>query len=426
MLALVGIGLVVFLFIGVPIATSLGLISVLFIIMSDFPVQIAAQRMYAGMTGFAMLAMPFFILSGTLMEAGGVSKRLINFVYALVGHKTGGLTTAVILSSIVFSSLSGSGAATTAAVGAILIPAMIHRKYSVGFSAGLQASAGQFGIVIPPSIAMVLYGVATETSIGGLFMAGFLPGLVIGIALMIQAYIRCRMRGYVGTTEKASLKDLLTSFRDAIWALLMPVIVLGGIFGGIFTPTEAAVVSVVYAFIIGTFVYREITWEKFKKAVLSATITNAMIMIVIANVAIFSWILTRNLVPHAIAAHFAAVATNRVVFLLMVNLLLLFIGLFFDVSPAMLIIAPILLPIAVYFDIHPIHFGIIMTVNLGLGQITPPMGVNLFVACRIANTSIEEILKETWPIIVLLLFTLALITYIPDIAMFLPRLMNFA
>jgi C4-dicarboxylate transporter DctM subunit len=408
------------------VATSIGLISLGGIAFSGISVQIAVQRMYAGMTGFALLALPFFILSGTLMEVGGISKRLINFITALIGHKTGGLTAVVVVTSMIFASLSGSGPATTAALGAILIPTMRGRNYAKGYAVGIQATAGQLGIIIPPSIPMVLYGVATETSIGGLFLGGILPGIFIGLTLIVVSYIMCKRRSYIELGNKCSFNKIWIAFKEAVWAIMMPIIILGGIYGGIFTPTEAAVVSVVYAIIVGLFVYRELDWKKFKKALLDATITNAMLMFIVANAAIFSWILTRNQIPQILARTFASISPNGVVFLILTNILLLIVGCFFDASPAMLIIAPILLPIAKTFGINPVHFGVMMTVNMALGQVTPPVGVNLFVGCRIGNTSIEEVMKNSWPYLVILFIDLMIITYVPGLTLFLPRLMGLA
>ncbi|KJS88406.1 MAG: C4-dicarboxylate ABC transporter permease [Peptococcaceae bacterium BICA1-8] len=423
MTTIVGLGLIGLMFLSVPIGIAIGLSSMLGILLSGIPLQVAAQRMVVGLTHFTLLALPFFIFAGTLMEHGGISKRLIRMVSAFVGHRTGGIAIVTVISAMIFSSLSGSGSATTAALGSILIPAMIAKNYSRGFAASVQAVSGELGIIIPPSITFILFGVATETSIGDLFIAGVIPGILIGCSLVAISYVLAKKKGYTGV-EKVEWKERGVAFKEAFWALLMPVIILGGIYTGIFTPTEAAVVAVAYSFIVGFFIYKEITWEGFKKAVNEALITSGMIMFIIANASIFSWLLTRESVPQNLAILFGEISSNSLVFLLIINAFLLIVGMFFDAAPVVIVLAGILTPIAESFGINPVHFGVIMAVNLAFGMVTPPVGVNLFVACRLANIGMEQMIKDLIPYWIVLLINLLIITYIPQLSLWLPSLLK--
>jgi len=424
MTPIVGSGLLFFIFLSVPIALALGLASAVGILyIGDIPLQVMAQRMVNGVGHFTLMALPFFIFAGYLMEQGGISRRLIQMVSAFVGHRTGGVAIVTVLSAMLFSSISGSGSATTAALGSILIPAMIARGYSKPFAASVQATSGELGIIIPPSIAMVIYGIATDTSIGDLFMAGIIPGLMIGFSLVVLTFFLAKKKGYQGV-EKASWTERWKALRESFWALLMPIIILGGIYTGVFTPTESAVVAVVYACIVGFFIYKEINWTTFKKAVNETLVTSGMIMFIIANASIFSWVLTREQVPQKMAALFASFSADPFVFLLLCNIFLFFVGMFFDASPAIIVLAPILTPIALTFGVDPVHFGLIMTVNMAMGMITPPVGVNLFVACKIANISMESMMKDLIPFWLVIVANLLIITYFPQLSLWLPNILK--
>jgi C4-dicarboxylate transporter DctM subunit len=416
------ISLVVLLILGVPIAITLGLSAAIAVAFGGgIPLLILAQREFTSIDSFPLMAIPFFILAGTLMEVGGISRRLINFANALTGHITGGLGLVAVVTSMFFAAISGSSAATVAALGSILIPAMIKRGYHRNFSGAVQAVSGELGVIIPPSIPMILYGVTTETSVGDMFMAGIIPGLLIGFSLLIAVYIFAKRRGY-GSEPKKNWAERWIAFKEALLALFMPVIILGGIYGGIFTPTEAAGVAVLYAFIIGVFVYKEIKWKDLISLLGQSAVTSAIIMYIIANAGLFGWVLSREGVPHMIADFFANFSSNPFVFLLVINLLLFIVGMFFETGAAIIILAPLLAPVAMEFGIDPVHFGMIMIVNLAMGMCTPPVGVNLFISCQIAKIKLEDITKAVLPFLVVLIVDLMLISYIPQISLWLPNL----
>ncbi len=423
MSAITGIGLLIFLFLSVPIAFSLGLSGLLGVGSVGIPFVVLPQRMVVGLTHFTLIALPFFIFAGALMDQGGISARLIRMVRAYVGHITGGVAIVTVIAAMIFSSLSGSGSATTAALGCILIPAMISRGYSRPFAASVQAVSGELGIIIPPSITFILFGVATDTSIGDLFIAGVIPGLLIGCTLIVASYFIARKKGYLGV-EKASWDERIVATREAIWPLFMPVIVLGGIYSGIFTATEASVVAVAYATFVGIVITREITWTGFKKAITETLISSGMIMFIIGTASVFSWILTRAQVPQNLAVMFAEFSTSPYVFLLTINLFLFVVGMFFDAAPAVVVLAGILTPIAETFGINPVHFGVIFAVNMAFGMVTPPVGVNLFVACRIAEIDMERMMKDLLPYWLVLIANLIVITYVPQMSLWLPSLLK--
>lgn len=408
---------------GVPIAIAVGLSGLLAIWLgSDIPLTVILQRQFTAVDSFPLMAIPFFILAGTLMEAGGISKRLVQFGNALIGHATGGLAIVSIVASMFFAAISGSTVATVAAIGMVLIPAMKARGYRPSFAGAVQASAGNLGIIIPPSIAMVVYGVATNTSISAMFIGGFVPGFLMTGSLMLVAYLICKKRGYSGG-KKSTFEELVSAFRESILALLMPIIILGGIYGGIFTPTEAAAVAVAYAFIIGTFVYKELNLKKITELLGRSVITTAGIMFLIATAGLFAWILTRINAPNMIAEFFLTYASNKYVFLLYINVILFIVGMFFETTAANVILAPLLAPIAIGFGIDPIHFGLIMIVNLAVGMCTPPLGVNLFVACQIADIRVDEIIPAVMPFLLILILDILIISYVPAIVTWLPGLL---
>lgn len=409
---------------GLPIAIVLGLSSIIALVSaSSIPLVVVPQRMFAAADSFPLMAIPFFMIAGALMENGGISKRLINFANKLIGSVTGGLALVGILTCMFFAAISGSGPATVAAIGSILIPAMVEAGYDVGFSSAVMAIAGSIGIIIPPSIPMVTYGVVGSVSIGAMFLGGFGPGLVIGLSLMILSFIISKKRGYGGKEEKFSFKNLWIAFKDAFWALLMPVIILGGIYGGIFTPTEAAAVAVVYGFFVGFVIYKELKLKILPKIFVQAGVNTAMIMLIISTAQVFGWILTSERIPEVVANVFLNITNNPYVFLMLINVLLLFVGCVMETNAAIIILAPIFLPLVLQLGINPILFGVIMVANLAVGMVTPPLGVNLFVACGIQKISLETISKAVIPFILVNIIAILLITFIPDIVLFLPKVL---
>ncbi|GEN36671.1 TRAP transporter large permease [Aneurinibacillus danicus] len=418
------ISLLVLLLLSVPVAISLGLASsIAFMLEGNMPLVVLMQRMFSALDSFPLMAIPFFILAGSLMETGGISRRLVNLANSLAGGLTGGLAVVTVITAMFFSAISGSSAATTAALGSILIPAMVKRGYDVGFAGATQAVSGELGVIIPPSIPMILFGISAGVSIGDLFIAGFLPGVLIGLSLILLVWYLAKQKGYRGE-EGITWAMRAKAFKEAFLALLMPVIILGGIYGGFFTPTEAAVVAVVYAFIVGVFVYREVKWKDLVDIFSRSSITTSIIMIIIANAGMFGWILTREQIPQKVAEMFTTFSDSPYVFLILVNILLLFVGMFFETSASIIILAPLLTPVAMALGIDPVHFGMIMIVNLAMGMVTPPVGVNLFVACQIANIKLERLTKALLPFFFVLILDILIITYVPAISTWLPSLLK--
>jgi len=423
MFAVMMIFLLIFFALSVPVAVSMGLSSAIALWWDGgTPIIVLIQRLFTSVDSFPLMAIPFFILAGTLMEYGGISKRLIALANALTGHLPGGLGIVTIVAAMFFSSISGSSAATTAALGSLLIPAMIRRGYHPNFAGATQAVAGELGIIIPPSISMVLYGVTVSVSIGDMFLAGIVPGILIGLFLILTVYILAKMRDYKPEPRK-SLRELLKAFREAFWALLMPVIILGGIYGGWFTPTEAAGVAVGYAMLVGFFIYREIKWKQLAEIFLQSAVTTATIMFIISSAGLFGWIITRENIPKQVAEFFISISDNPYVFLLLVNLFLLVVGMFMETNASLIILAPLLVPVAVQLGIDPVHFGIIMIVNLALGMCTPPVGVNLFISAQLARIRLDQITVGILPYYVTLLITLMIITYVPHLSIGLVQLL---
>lgn len=418
------ISLLILLLLSVPVALSLGLASSIALVNDgSMPLPVLVQRMFAALDLFPLMAIPFFILAGSLMETGGISRRLVNFANSLVGTMTGGLAAVTVVTAMFFSAISGSSAATTAAIGSILIPAMVKKGYDVGFAGATTAVSGELGVIIPPSIPMIIFGISAGVSMTDLFIAGFLPGILIGGSLILLVWFLSKRKGYQGDTG-ITWSIRFKAFKEAILALLMPVIILGGIYGGIFTPTEAAVVAVLYSFIVGVFVYREVTWKSLVEIFSKSAITTSIIMIIIANAGMFGWILTREQVPQKVAAFFTAFSDSPYVFLIMVNILLLFVGMFFETSAAIIILAPLLTPVAMALGIDPVHFGMIVIVNLAMGMVTPPVGVNLFVAAQVANIKLERLTKALIPFFIVLVLNILIISYVPAISLWLPSFLK--
>lgn len=405
--------------IGVPIAIALGLASgVAVMVTGDIPLLVLVQRAFTSIDSFPLMAVPFFILAGKLMEVGGISTRLVSFATTLVGHFKGGLAMVVVVAAMFFSAISGSSAATVAAVGGILIPAMIKKGYDKNFAASTAAVAGETGIILPPSVPLIVFGVATSTSIGDLFIAGVLPGILVGVSVLILVYFLSIKKDYP-SESKATMKERWNGFKSAILALLMPIIILGGIYGGIFTPTEAAAVAVLYALIIGFFVYKELKLKILIKALGESAITTAVVMSIIAFAGLFSLILSRNQIPTMVADWFIGISDNPIIFLLMINVLLILVGMFMETSASVIILAPILTPVAVSMGVDPVHFGMIMIVNLALGMCTPPLGVNLFISAEIAGTTLERMMRSMGWFYLVLLIVLIIITFVPALSLIL-------
>jgi tripartite ATP-independent transporter DctM subunit len=400
---------------SVSVAVSIGLASLVGAWQANLNLLAIVKEMFGALNKFPLAAIPFFILAGNLMESGGISQRLVEFAKSIVGGLQGGLAATCVLTCMIFAAVSGSSVATTFAIGTILIPALIRHGYPTNFAAALQASSAELGVIIPPSIPMILYGVSAEVSIGELFISGFGPGLLIGVALMVFVVIYARIKGY-GKGDREGKMPVVAATRHAALALLMPVIILGGIYGGVFTPTEASVVAVFYALIVGVGVYRETKIADLPRVLRKSVISSAVIMFIIANAGLFSYLITRAGVPDAIGAFLVEWLRSPMLFLLGVNAALFVIGMFIETSASIIVLAPILAPVAQHFGIDPVHFGIIMVVNLALGMITPPFGVNLFAACTVARISVDQIVTRLLPFILVVLACLMVITYVPVIS----------
>jgi C4-dicarboxylate transporter, DctM subunit len=409
--------------IGVPVAVALGLSSLLTILFfANDSLASLSLKLYETSEQYTLLAIPFFILGGAFMTTGGVAKRMIRFANACIGHLRGGLAMASVMACMLFAAVSGSSPATVVAVGSIVIAGMVKAGYPQSFAAGVICNAGTLGILIPPSIVMVVYGAATETSVGKLFMAGVVPGIVLGLMLMVAIYVRARMIG-LQRQPRASLAEVLKSGRDSLWGMLLIVIILGGIYGGIFTPTEAAGVAAVYAFVIAVFVYRDIGMKQVPHVLLDAAKVTVMLMFIVANALLFAHVLTTERIPQQIAETIVAWGMPGWQFLIVVNILLLIAGMFMEPTGIILIMAPILFPIATQLGIDPVHLGIIMVVNLEIGMVTPPIGLNLFVTAGITRMSITQVARAALPWTMVLLVFLAMVTYIPAMTLFLPNLL---
>lgn len=416
---------VLFMCLSVPIGVSIGLSIIITLIVTPITsLAFVGQTMVTSLVSFPLLAVPFFMLTGAIMETGGLSKRLISVGEELVGRFTGGLAIVTIVTCLFFGAISGSAPATVAAIGTIMIPAMVDLHYSKEYSTGLSAVAGGLGVIIPPSIPFVFYGLSTNQSIGTLFMAGVIPGCLIAALLILVSTVICKKRGYRGTGRKFELKKFTKAVWDAKWALLVPVIILGGIYGGIFTPTEAAVVSVVYGIFVGKFIYKELRFRDLPKIFVKNGILFGAVSITIATATALGTVFSMLQVPAQIATAIQMISTNKYIILLIINLFLLVVGMCMDTGAAILILAPVLYQVILPLGIDPIHFGIIMTINLAIGMVTPPVAINLFVASGISGVPINKIAREALPFIFAFLIGLALIVLIPEISLWLPGILQ--
>lgn len=416
--------LLVLIAISVPIAMALGMASLVVLTERNIPLIAIPQVVFESLDSFTLMALPLYVLAGHLMTAGGIATRLVEFAKALVSWIRGGLAAAVVLTSMLFATISGSSAATAAAIGSMLIPQMERQRYPRPFSAAVTASSAELGVIIPPSVAMIVYGVTTGTSITQLFLAGFLPGLMIAASLMLTVITMSWIKSY-GERQPFFVRDWSRNVIHAMmraWAsLLMPVLILGGIFGGFFTATEAAGIAVFYALFLGLFIYRELSVQELPRIVAQAAVTSAVVMIIVAFAAMFGFALHLLRAPQAIGAFLTSITENPLVFLLLVNLFLLLVGMFMETFAAIIILGPILVPIARAYGIDPMHFGIIMIVNLAVGMVTPPVGVNLFIACGIARVSMEKLMRPLVVLLMVLITNLMIITYVPGISLALIR-----
>jgi C4-dicarboxylate transporter, DctM subunit len=403
---------------SISVAVSIGLAAILGIQVNNANMLISVKEMFNSINKFPLAAIPFFILAGNLMETGGISRRLVEFAKSIVGGVQGGLPMTCVLTCMIFAAVSGSSVATTFAIGAILIPALIKHGYPTAYAAALQASSAELGVIIPPSIPMILYAVSAEVSVGEMFIAGFGPGIFIGLSLMLFCYCYCKYKGW-GKNDGDGRLSFGKATVQAGWALLMPVIILGGIYGGVFTPTEASAVAVFYALVVGMVIHRELKPRDIYMILRKSVLSSAVIMFVIANAGLFAFLITRAGVPEMVGIWLQEVLKTPFMFLLGINVALFIIGMFIETSAAIIVLAPILAPVAMKFGIDPIHFGLVMVVNLALGMITPPFGVNLFAACTVARISLDRIVTQLLPFVLVVLACLMVITYVPQLSLYL-------
>ncbi|WP_308447411.1 TRAP transporter large permease subunit [Parachitinimonas caeni] len=409
---------------GMPVSIALGLTVLTFLFtLTEVPIESVALKLFTGIEKFEIMAIPFFILAGNFLTHGGVARRMIDFASSMVGHWHGGLGLAGVLACALFAAVSGSSPATVVAIGSIILPAMVKQGFPRQFGAGVITTSGALGILIPPSIVMVMYSVATNASVGALFVAGVIPGLALAFLLGLTTWWRARKHGYP-RLPKASWAERWLAFRRSIWGLMLIVVVMGGIYSGIFTPTEAAAMAAVYAFIVAVFVYRDLPFKRVAKVLLDSASMSAMLLYIITNAVLFSFLMTHEQIPQAMADWLLGMGLGPISFLLAVNILLLLAGNVMEPSSIVLILAPILFPVAVKLGIHPIHLGILITVNMEVGMCHPPVGLNLYVASGVTKMGITELTVAVWPWLLTMLGFLVVVTYWPDLSLWLPRVLG--
>lgn len=407
------ISLAILILINVPISISLGLSSAITLLYAGFPLSSIPSILQATVQKFALLTIPLFVLAGVLMDKGGISKRLIKLADSMIGPRHGGLGYVAVIAAMFFAAISGSGTATVAAIGSILIPAMIKQGYDAGFSSALSAISGSLGTVIPPSITFIIYGMITGVSISDLFLSGIIPGIIFAGMLCLSVFFASKKNGWKSDEEKSSKKEIVIALKDSVWGLLSPIIVLGGIYSGIFTPTEAASVAVVYSFIVSKFIYKELTLAKFKDTLFETAKTTGIILLIIMNAGVFSWVLTQQGIAAQLTEAALDLTTNKYIMLFIINIIFLAAGCVMDNTSAMYILVPIILPIAQALGIDLVHLGVIIVLNLSTGQVTPPVGPNLYVAADIGKVSFQDICRKILPLLVMSLIALFIITYVP-------------
>lgn len=417
------VSFIILIFFGLPVAFSLGLSSLIYLLLEDIPLTIMAQKMYAGLDSFTLVSIPGFILAGNLMNTGGMTKRIIDFANSILGHIRGGLSLANIGASMLFAGISGTALADTASIGAMLIPAMKAEGYEADFSAAVTASSSTVGPIIPPSLPMIIAGTLTGISVGKLFVAGALPGILLGLSMMVVSYIISIKRNHP-KGERQTIKFIFRTFLDAIWAIGLTALILVGILTGVFTPTEASIMAVLYAVIVGLFVYKDLKWKQIPGAIIDSIKMSAAIMILVGFANLFAWILASERIPQMIAAGILSISTNPIIVILLLNLLLLFVGTFMETIAALIILFPVLLPVAVSVGMDPIQFGVMAVLNLVIGLTTPPVGVCLFVAGGIADVSLVKLSKAVIPFLMVSLAVLMLVSFVPAVSLFLPSLMK--
>ncbi|MEB3103889.1 TRAP transporter large permease [Ferviditalea candida] len=412
-----GLSLIVFLFLGVPIAFSIGAATIIGLYVGGVPLDFLGQQAFTSLDSFPSMAVPFFILAGALMETGGLSRRIVNVAQSMIGQVTGGLAVVTVIASAFFAAISGSSPATVAAIGSIMIPSMVQRGYHKDFAAAVAASGGGLGIIIPPSIPMIIYGITADQSIGAMFLSGFGPGILIVILLSITVYLIAKKRNYTGSGEKTSPKKILKAIWAAKWALLSPVIILGGIYGGIFTPTESAVIAVVYGLIIGLFVYKELKWRDLPRILINSAIMTGAVLVILSTATAFGRLITMYQIPNLIGDLIISISGSKYIILSLIIVLILFVGTFMETLSIIIIFAPLFLPVVTSLGVDPIHFGIIMVVGAEIGMLTPPLGVNIFVASGISNLNLEVIAKALLPFLLAMVVALLIIAFVPQISM---------
>lgn len=410
--------------IGIPICFSLGLVSVFGMVQGATPMIVVIQRLFTGADSTALIAIPLFILAGGLMVQGGISNRIVGFADALIGHFPSGLALVSILACIFFAAITGSAIAATAAIGGIMIPIMREKNYEDTFSAPLIACGGSIGPIIPPSIPLLLYGTMANVSVGKLFIGGFIPGIIMGVGLMFYSYMVGKKRRYVGREKRASREEILKTGKDALLALIMPIIIIGGILSGIFTATESGAIACAYAIIIGGFVYKELKWKNMFSLLVDCAKSTGQVLVVVACASLFTWVITVAQVPQTVSALLSESIHSSVLLLLIINIILLIAGTFIDTTSALVIFTPLFLPLVQAMGIDLIHFGLVMAVNLTIGMCTPPLGVCLFVSGSIAKVSLKDQMRDLVPMLGVLLVVLMIITYIPQTVTFLPELLG--